>query len=302
MVGEFSKEAGKGAGQAIINTAQDACDGLGHILGPAANNLRAILDDTTRYWQIKNAVKIQDKVQRICQERGLTPEQLGSLSVGDSIRTIDAASYEEEDDVQELWARLIANAISPGGKETVKKVYVDILRSVSSPEAALLELLWTCETKASFRNAQEISAFNKGMNALAETKWRKFPADVQAVAIQNLTRIRCITFRPRQIKADGMFALIPDSNDRFRQWSAIDPKKFQEVMEKIADLIFAAAAVKEYESVGSTPFATSMLGPHEQITVREMNYMLTALGKDLMNACNANPAEGAMPTPKAMGA
>ncbi len=283
----FSEEAGKGAGQAIINAGQDVCGGMGRILGPAANNLSTIFDETTRYWRIKNALNIHEKIQKLCKERGYTPEQLKALSTGDSIRTIEAASYEEDESVQELWARLITNAISPDGKETVKKVYVEILRAISAPEAALLELLWACEQKTHFRTPQEITVFNKDMNAIAETKWRKFTVDVQAVAIQNLTRIRCITFRPRHFNASGLLVALPNNNAPFsKQFAAIEPQKFQALIGEILELVFGAAGVKEYASKGSIQLGNGgMLGYHSQITVPEMNYIFTALGKELMKAC-----------------
>lgn len=297
MADEFKKEVGKGVGQAIIDTAKDGRVALGRLFGPAITELGATIGDTTRFWRFKNLTNIHIKAEQICLNRGYTPEQLKTLPFGDAIRTIEAASYEEDESVQDLWAALIANAISPDGQEAIKKVYVDILRSLSTPEAALLEVLWNCEQKVQFRDLADIKAFNEMMNSLADKKWRRFPDDVQVVAIQNLTRIRCLTFRPRPVNMHGLFQEKYSREIRGESRWEVSQNHFHELIEDIGDLIYGAAGVKDYAQKKPIPLSTARFqaSPNSgyQIEVPEMNYLLTALGKDLMRACNAEPPASA---------
>ena len=46
----------------------------------------------------------------------------------DAMRTLDAASQEDEDDVQELWAKLIVKAATASDKPSINKVHIEILR------------------------------------------------------------------------------------------------------------------------------------------------------------------------------
>lgn len=287
-------------GQIAIETARDTRQFLGMIFGSAAYEFGEMLGDQMRYWRFKNLAKILGKTEDILSSRGKKPDDLSPLSFGDAMRTIEAASYEEEEIVQDLWARLLANTIDPGASVGLKKVYQDILRSISPVEARLLDLLWSCDKRNRFRSFNDVSEFNKEMNELAETHWRKFSSAERQTAIQNLTRLRCLTFRPRPIHIDRLFSRMPvDQLRTYGEWSLVDPKAFERLLKELGDLIFAAAAVKEYRNSGDiavqmpVPVGPVSIGENiARVQVREMNFILTALGTDLMRACEKDISSG----------
>lgn len=255
-----------------------------------------MLGDQMRYWRFKNLNSILAKAEQITQARGQRTEELDELPFGDALRTVETASYEEEESVQDLWARLIANAVDPTSHIAMKKVYLDLLRSISPAEAAFLDLLWVCEKKNRFTNREELVAFNQDMNALAETRWRRFEIEDRRAAIQNLVRIRCVVFRPRPVDMTRLFGQLPrEAQSAFGKWSVVDPEKFQKVINDIGELVLVAAGVKEYRNTGAIPLSggISMLGTFgtgAKVEVPEMNFMLTALGTDLMRACEEESA------------
>lgn len=271
---------------------------LGRLFGPAVSELGQTLGDQARYFRFKNLARIMTKVQANQAARGLPPEATKALPFGDALRTIEAASYEEDETVQDFWAKLIANATSPDGDGTIKKVYIEILKSLSAPEAVLLDFLWTCEKRNLFNNREEVEAFNERMNAIAKERWRVFPNEVRQIATQNLERIRCITFRPRPLHVQGLFGNLPrEMTGSSHGWAVVNVREFQKLLEQLGDIIFAAAAVKGYRSQDSIPLQSQnpwAIGFHGvAITVPEMNFMLTALGTDLMRACEeANKSGG----------
>jgi len=263
---------------------------LGRLFGPAVTEFGETLGDYARYIRLKHLAQILKKVQANQDVRDLPPEAIKALPFGDALRTIEAASYEEDETVQDFWARLIANATSPDGDGTIKKVYIEILKSLSAPEAALLDFLWTCEKRNLFKSREEVETFNEEMNVLAEQRWRIFPQEVRQIATQNLARIRCITFRPRPLHVQDLFANLPREMTGWPNgWAVVNVSEFQKLLEQLGDIIFAAAAVKDYESQASIPLQRQnpwAVGYHGvAITVPEMNFMLTALGTDLMRAC-----------------
>lgn len=278
--------------QKALDLVDQAGSFLGKIFEPAAHEFGLMLGERMRFWRFKNFVNILGQAQRITDERGLSPEQLKVLPFGHAIRTIETASFEEEDSVQNLWARLIANAVDPESNVEITKFRVEILKSLSPAEAALMDLLWECEKKSSFKSADEIKEFNQTMNDLAEKRWRKFSHMQMKAAKQNLIRLRCIAFRPRSLNASFLFAQLPrEINIRTSgKWAVVDHQKLQRVLEQLADLAFVAAGIKDHSEARSIPLGS---GPFLQgsLDIPEMNFLLTSLGSDLMYACRSNGRE-----------
>jgi hypothetical protein len=279
--------------QKAIDLVRDAGGYLGSVFRTAANEFGQLLGDQMKYWRFRNFVRIQKRVEEIVSDRGLSPEQFKQIPFGDSFRTLEAASLEEEESVQELWARLIANSIDPTQKVTIRKLYTDILRSLSPAETALLELLWHCQANAAFKSREEVAAFNEEMNELAERKWRRFQSDERNAAVQNLIRLRCVTFRPQTLDLRNLFAVTPIEKHRIAKWAVVDPTEFQKLINNIAELIFVAAGIKDYGRSGSISLSSSgssfPIMHFGTIEVPEMNFMLTSMGLDLMRACQLDP-------------
>jgi len=245
-----------------------------------------------RYWRFRNLNRILSRVEEITRSRGHDVDRLLSLGFGDAFQTIEAASFEEEEEVQELWARLIANAVSPNSTITIKKVYIELLKSLSSAEATFLELLGECESKGRWSNPGELKTFNEEMNKLADLRWRRYDSDAQKTAIQNLVRIRCIAFRPRPLSADRLLAELPREliQGNSNRWSLVDPRRFQEFITELANMMLTAVGVREFDTSKSIPLQGGIgfgFGRALSVEVPEMNFMLTALGSDLLSACKS---------------
>ena len=283
--------------QVIVETVRDSRALLGKLFGSAVAEFGGMLGDQMRYWRFRNLNRILSRVGEITRSRGHEVERLLSLGFGDAFQTIEAASFEEEEEVQELWARLIANAVSPNSTITIKKVYIELLKSLSSAEATFLELLGECESKGRWSNPGELKTFNEEMNKLADLRWRRYDADAQKTAIQNLVRIRCIAFRPRPLNADRLLAEVPREliQGNSNRWSLIDPRRFQEFITELANMMLTAVGVREFDTSKSIPLQGGIgfgFGRALSVEVPEMNFMLTALGRDLLSACKSGQ-EGA---------
>ncbi|WP_082584865.1 Abi-alpha family protein [Caulobacter sp. Root655] len=290
-------ELAKVAGQIAVDTAKDARGALGRLFGDAITELGLTLGDRARLYRFENLTKILEKAERIARERGYTAEQLKALPFGDALRTTEAASMEEDDDVRDLWARLIANATAPENGSPVQKVYIDLLKSLSGPEVLLLDLLWRFRLD-SFRNLEELDSYNRDSEAAAETRWRKVPMQKRLASIQNLLRLRCISLRPRPIMAENLLAKMPNElvKNHFSEWSLIDAKKFERVLVQIAENMAISSGAKEHIP-SSGVILTPMHGGwsfNRQLMIKapELNYILTPIGRDLMLACSLSDDQG----------
>jgi len=250
---------------------------IARVFGPALTEYGGSLGDRVKEWRFRNLAAILERVQGIADQRKLSPENLKALPFGDALRVVEAASGEEDPAVQELWARLLANASDPDGSGAVAKVHVDILKAISAPEATFLQLM--CDYPARIgMNRPDIRRWEDAFIELAEVSWRKFPDETRATALANLKRLECVTFRPENLDADALLTSLPVSNPRSDYTIGIDSQKLVSFMEHVLDMIGATAGAHEYRERLERFRRDSERLP-------EQYYMLTGLGRSLMDAC-----------------
>lgn len=100
-------------------------DLLKKLAGPAFEELGAIFADNVRVYRVKNLLKTTEKTKRILLDAGLRPNPIPSRLL---LPILDTCSVEDNDDLQERWAGLLASAsqetdsLSPSFIETLKQL------------------------------------------------------------------------------------------------------------------------------------------------------------------------------------
>lgn len=79
--------------------------------------------------------RVTEKLSSIPQENIVTPDP---KIVGPAIEALRYIGAEEDIDIREMYASLIANAMNVDKKDFVHPAYVDILKNISSDEALIL--------------------------------------------------------------------------------------------------------------------------------------------------------------------
>jgi hypothetical protein len=156
-----------------------------------------------------------------------------------------------------MWARLMANAVDPNTATKPEKVYIDILKSLSSREVLFLQLLSMIEGQSSkFKNAADHAASTKQMSDFAEANWRQFPPEDRAISIQNLVRQRCVTFRAQPIDISRLFGLAPVEKAKLnpfgQKWALVDPNKFQRVLQELVERQLASSGMMDFPTGGTS--------------------------------------------------
>lgn len=274
-----------GVGEVVAQVAGGSRGALRRVFGSALTEFGEMLTDSVRLWRFRNLLRIREKVDRIVQERDVPESAFQALPFGDSMRTIEGASQEDDDDVQELWARLIVKA-AESDTPKINKLHIEILRSLAPADTALLELLHPSVVNREFALGAEVQAFNDEMNARADAKWRKFSEKDRAVSVQNLTRLRCITSLPRTFNAERVLQQIRSREFQI-DGAVVDPKRFERMLTDLVTLIYQSSGAIPYDATQPVPLMRqSWFGPAQvgQIMVPELNHMLTPLGQEFMNA------------------
>ncbi len=280
---------------AIVGAAKDAGGFLSRFLGEAPEEFGKMLSERVKLWRLQNLERIVLRVKQIRDRGNLDDEKIKALDFGIAYRLTDAASEEDDETVQELWARLIFNATNATFDTTVKKSYVDILRSIGPHEAIFLDFLSKFRTDRTFESLEALEEFNSAAAAAATDGWRKIKKGDQRAAIQNLIRLRCVTSNPTLKQYGDVLIRMNISQDRLRpnEIITVNPKQFSDLIADIHESMLIASGVREpklqdiplYRRGG---FPGSV--PIGKITVPELNFILTPLGFDLMAACRGPDA------------
>lgn len=107
------------------------------LLGPAATVVGESLGDQAKVWQFKRRIRFMAEMKRLADESGL---KINPIAPRLFFPVYDAASIEDDDDMQTRWASLIANEATKVG--SVHPSFIEILRQLAPDDARLLDKLY----------------------------------------------------------------------------------------------------------------------------------------------------------------
>lgn len=113
------------------------------LLGPAATEVGLTLGDSVKVWRFKRQLRLLQEVQRLIADSG---KDIKPVAPRLFFPILEAASIEDDDEMQTRWAALLASEATAVG--SVHPSYIDILRQLTPEDAQLLETLCTmCRLK-----------------------------------------------------------------------------------------------------------------------------------------------------------
>jgi hypothetical protein len=137
MIGRMSDDPTKSAAQGTIEAIYKPIESIVKTLaGPAAEEIGLSFRDSVQVWRFKRQIRLFERVKQICNEAGMQPK---AVKLPLLFEIVDKASLEEDDDLQDRWANLLANAADPKQDVLVLTAFPDILRQISKEEALFLE-------------------------------------------------------------------------------------------------------------------------------------------------------------------
>lgn len=195
----------KSFGDAVNTLAKGTIEGIGAFLSkvclPASEEFGLLLRDRISVFRATNLAKVIDKAKNKTEHlkdsiRTVNPKLLKAV--------VEESSWAEDEPLQELWANLLASAIDPNFKGTLRTAFVEIIRELEVVDVHLLNSIYNLTEE---KNVQyiDVNGLNVGLNNFNEGKLIKFPigkgeilnksgVDVNSYeeSLDNLMRVRCI--------------------------------------------------------------------------------------------------------------
>ena len=192
-VQELAKVTGKG-----IGAAREFGRFLGRVIGGSAVQAGGILEDWLTYkrkvlhLQWARLYRIKVRVEEELNTRGVDgPTRPVAPKLAFPI--LEEAAFEDDDELQDIWARLLATAMDPNAPQ-IKRAYIHILKSFEPSDAVLLEDLY----RITFERDSFAEPYRLGMGGftfpITELSTHlNMTGEECEISLLNLDQVGCIT-------------------------------------------------------------------------------------------------------------
>ena len=198
MMDDKSIEESAKAVQEVAKTTGKAIDAGEKVGGFIAKFISApleqgigIFEDKLKYMRWERQVRLMKRSEDFLKEIGLSsPNQAVPLNI--AIPLIQAASLEENDDLQDRWAKLLVNASNKNSGVDIKKAYISILEDLSPLDVKILDTI--CSV-ADDKIDEGILTYKlpDGVEYKKTSEGNPLPTPEVQLSLGNLIRLGCLT-------------------------------------------------------------------------------------------------------------
>jgi hypothetical protein len=197
---EAVKETAKAA-QEIAKTTGKAIDAsqkfggfVSRYISGSLEQGMGIFEDKLRYMRWERQMRLMEKASEYMASLGVeSPTKPIPLKL--AIPLFEAASLEDDDYLQDLWAKLLVNSSIEGSPIDLNRSYIDILERLSHLDAHILSVIYALpedelRNKSILTGSLPVSIDIEGENNNEEPKQ---PSKEVTLALANLARLGCIS-------------------------------------------------------------------------------------------------------------
>jgi hypothetical protein len=181
-VQEVAKTTGK-----AVDASREFGGFLDRIFGAALGELGGMGADRAKFWRAKQAMRL---MRRFEEFRARLDGPVKPVPLNFGIPLLEAASLQENDEVQEMFARLLSNATDPNGKVEARRAFVSILQDFGPLEARLLHMVYHAPAEGK-TGAGAVITHNLP-DGYASREVDRPPRDEVQIALWNLCRQGCL--------------------------------------------------------------------------------------------------------------
>lgn len=175
-------------GQQIVQTGDKACSFVASILKEPLQELTCMATDNLRLRRLRRLDAMSDEVHEILDRLGVVDTRQVPPKV--ALPLLDAASLEDDPDLQKLWNELLANAMNPAFANEIPVAYVEVLKGMSPRDAKLLAKLYKLAADEGSNSIAECTEIGFRKGPLCEDQ--NITPDDFELSVMNLRRLQCV--------------------------------------------------------------------------------------------------------------
>ena len=152
-----------------------------------------IVEDRLRYTRWERQQRLIQRSKEFMKEQGISEPNI-PVPLKNAVPFLEYATLEEDDYLQDMWARLLVNGTSSSTSITLERSFIEVLSQLTHLEAEILQTIYSFpfnETKNTGLLTYKLP--ESAQIADRDDKERKKePTQEVALALSNLTRIGCL--------------------------------------------------------------------------------------------------------------
>ncbi|WP_415879467.1 Abi-alpha family protein [Methylomonas sp. TEB] len=174
-----------------LNTLEKAGGYLATLIGGSLEQAIGIFEDKLKYSRWERNIRLLDKAHEFLSNRSIScPSRPVPLKI--LIPLLEAGSIEDDDEIQDIYAQILANSADKSFKLTIKRTYIDVLQNLSCLEIDILRKLYSFN----FEDTWTVGVWTTNFPSLELTQPSKCenlrpPKDVE-IALANMYRLGLI--------------------------------------------------------------------------------------------------------------
>lgn len=169
-----------GFGKAIEKLAEPITDIIRRVAGPAADEIGLLLQDRIHVFRAKRAFLLVEKFKRVCEQRGIRPQQIRPNIL---LPILDAASIEDDEELHTAWANLLTTVADPNSPPAPYRAFVEILKELTPEEARFYNALFDHIDKQ-IEKWNSLSDAERGGNAHTHPFLLRFTYDLGRIYLE----------------------------------------------------------------------------------------------------------------------
>lgn len=187
---EISKAMGKG-----FDLTKSLGSFVGQFIEGSFEQATGLIEDKLKYARAKNQLNMMLKFEKLMNENNLElPNKKISLKL--AVPLFQGAIYEDEDELQDMWAHLLINSSYEELNFDLKQMYIEVLKSLNPLDAKILETIYRIPyDEAIHKSISTIELPNKATLLIKEKTNDAEPNDDIKLSLLNLDRLKCISIR-----------------------------------------------------------------------------------------------------------
>jgi hypothetical protein len=186
--------------QEVARTSGKAIDAVEKLSKFVAKNISSpleqaigIVKDKLIYMRWERQLRLMERAEEFMQEVGIDAPTR-ALQMKLAIPLFQAASLEEDDALQDLWAKLLVNAIDGENGIDLQRAHISILEQLTPLEVRILERIYSIPFEGAshkyiktFELPEKTAIYDKGESPTAQQ-----PSNQVKLALANLDRLGCL--------------------------------------------------------------------------------------------------------------
>jgi Abortive infection alpha len=206
------QEVAKIANQGIA-AGQQLGSFVAKLIGEPLEVASGMLSDRLKFARAERLLRLKTRFDEETKRRGVS-EVFRGVSPKFVLPLLENASLEGDDELQDLWANLLASSVDPSFDGSIRVAYIDILRQLEVIDVHVLQSIYGAyEQAARFQGAaifwpryvSDNSPASIAIQSRGVIENLDIDADLYENSIDNLVRLRCVSpfIETKLVHADG---------------------------------------------------------------------------------------------------